>query len=110
MRSDTPITSELIRYAHGVVFGDLYDWAGRWRTVTISKLGVVWPPPDYLDDAMQAFEREILVTYPAASLVSDEEFCKALGHIQRERPLYRSCQSSNVEGVRSDDRPDEGCA
>ena len=31
---------------------------------TTSKPGVTWPPPDYLDDAMQAFEREILVTYP----------------------------------------------
>ena len=36
VRSDTPLTSELIRYAHGIVFGDLYEWAGRWRTVTIS--------------------------------------------------------------------------
>ncbi len=26
VQSDTPITSELIRYAHGVVFGNLYDW------------------------------------------------------------------------------------
>src|SRR5207249_2864941 len=44
VRSDTPITTEFIGYVHGMIFRDLYDWAGRWRTVRISKPGVSWPP------------------------------------------------------------------
>lgn len=100
VRSDTPITSELIRYAHGVVFGDLYDWAGRWRTVTISKPGVTWPPPDYLDHTMQEFEREVLVMYPAASLVSDEEFCNALGHIQGEFLAIHPFREGNARTIK----------
>lgn len=67
VQSDTPMTSELILYVHSVVFGDLYDWAGRWRTVTISKPEVTWPPPDYLDEAMRTFEYEVLAMHVRSS-------------------------------------------
>lgn len=100
VQSDTPITSELIRYVHGVVFGDLYDWAGRWRTVTISKPGVTWPPPDYLDDAMREFEHEVLVMYPASSLNTDQEFCKALGHIQGEFLAIHPFREGNARTIK----------
>lgn len=53
VRSDTSITSELIRYVHITIFGELYEWAGQWRRVRISKPGVSWPPPDFLDEAME---------------------------------------------------------
>jgi fido (protein-threonine AMPylation protein) len=36
----TPITCELLRHIHATIFGKLYDWAGRWRTVWIQKPGV----------------------------------------------------------------------
>ncbi len=100
VRSDTPMTSELIRYVHGVVFGDLYDWAGRWRTVTISKPGVTWPPPDYLDDAMRKFEHEVLVAYPSSSLTDDLEFCKALGHIQGEFLAIHPFREGNARTIK----------
>src|SRR5947209_8531720 len=48
VRSDTPLTVALTRHVHGVIFGGLYAWAGRWRTVRISKPGASWPPPDFL--------------------------------------------------------------
>lgn len=100
VRSDTPITSELIRHVHGVVFGDLYEWAGRWRTVTISKPGVTWPPPDYLSEAMKAFEHEVLVVYPASSLSTDQEFCKALGHIQGEFLAIHPFREGNARTIK----------
>ena len=100
VRSDTPITSELIHYTHDVVFGDLYDWAGRWRTVTISKPGVTWPPPDYLDDAMREFECEVLRAYPASSLKTDQEFCKALGHIQGEFLAIHPFREGNARTIK----------
>lgn len=52
VRSDTLITTQLILYVHQLVFEDLYDWAGRWRTVRISKPGVSWPLPNFLEQAM----------------------------------------------------------
>ncbi len=49
VRMDTPMTCELLRHIHGRIFGDLYAWAGCWRTVWISKPGITWPAPDFLD-------------------------------------------------------------
>lgn len=100
VRSTTPITTELIRYAHGIVFGNLYEWAGRWRTVTISKPGVTWPPPDYLEPAMQEFEGDVLKKYPADLLKSDDEFCKALGHIQGEFLAIHPFREGNARTIK----------
>lgn len=100
VRSDTPITSELIHYVHGVIFGDLYEWAGRWRTVTISKPGVTWPPPDYLDQAMKEFERDVLSKYPVSSLKNDQNFCEALGHIQGEFLAIHPFREGNARTIK----------
>jgi fido (protein-threonine AMPylation protein) len=29
VKVDTPLTCDLLRTIHGVIFGDLFDWAGR---------------------------------------------------------------------------------
>lgn len=100
VQSDTPITTELIRYAHGVIFGNLYTWAGRWRSVTISKPGVTWPPPDYLDEAMRMFEQEILPLYPASALHDDQAFCSALGHIQGEFLAIHPFREGNARTIK----------
>ncbi|MDO8648345.1 MAG: Fic family protein [Candidatus Peregrinibacteria bacterium] len=100
MRSDTPISSELIQYVHGRIFSDLYGWAGRWRTVSISKEGTAWPPPDYLDEAMSAFERDVLSKYPATSLVADDLFCKAVGHIQGEFLAIHPFREGNARTIK----------
>ena len=83
-RSDTPMTTELLRYIHECAFGDLYAWAGRWRTVRISKPGAHWPPPDYLEEGMRQFERDVLRRYPASALRDDDGFCEAVARIQGE--------------------------
>jgi fido (protein-threonine AMPylation protein) len=58
VRMDTPMTCDLLRHIHARIFGDLYEWAGRWRTVWISKPGTTWPPPDFLDRTMGGYERD----------------------------------------------------
>ena len=60
VRTDTTMTCELVCHIHLRIFGDLYQWAGRWRTVWVSKPGITWPAPDFLDNNMHEFEREIL--------------------------------------------------
>jgi len=98
--SDTPISVELILHVHQVIFGDLYEWAGRWRTVTISKPGVTWPPPDYLDDAMKEFEQDVLSNYPVSSLQDDEQFCSALAHIQGEFLAIHPFREGNARTIK----------
>ena len=98
--SDTPITIALILHVHQVIFSDLYAWAGRWRTVTISKSGVTWPPPDYLDVAMQEFERDVLSKYPVLSLQDDGKFCSALAHIQGEFLAIHPFREGNARTIK----------
>lgn len=98
--SDTLITTELILHVHQVIFSDLYEWAGRWRTVTISKPGVTWPPPDYLDQAMQEFERDVLSKYPVLSLQDDGQFCTALAHIQGEFLAIHPFREGNARTIK----------
>ena len=39
VRTDTPMTCDQLRHIHDRIFGELYEWAGRWRAVQISKAG-----------------------------------------------------------------------
>jgi cell filamentation protein len=100
VRTDTPITNELIRYTHKTVFGDLFAWAGRWRTVKISKDTTVWPPPDFLESAMQEFERDVLKRYPASILTTDEAFCTAVGHVQGEFLAIHPFREGNARTIK----------
>lgn len=97
---DTPLTTELILYVHHVIFGDLYEWAGHLRTVRISKPGASWPPPDFLDQAMQQFEENVLREYPATDLTSDELFCDAVGHIQGEFLAIHPFREGNARTIK----------
>lgn len=96
----TPITSDLIRSVHERIFGGLYEWAGRWRTVWISKPGTTWPSPDYLDGLMDSFEREILRRYPAAALTTDDLFCRAVAELQGEFLVIHPFREGNARTIK----------
>lgn len=97
---DTPMTVALIREIHARIFGQLYDWAGRWRTVWISKPGMTWPPPDFLDAAMREFEQKVLGAYPATALETDESFCAGAGRIQGEFLVIHPFREGNARTIK----------
>ena len=100
IRSDTQISSELIKHVHGRIFSDLYEWTGRWRGVAISKEGTAWPPPDFLDEAMSIFEQDVLSKYPAATLIAGDLFCQAVGHIQGEFLAIHPFREGNARTIK----------
>jgi cell filamentation protein len=100
VRTDTPMTTELLRHIHREIFGAIYEWAGRWRTVTISEPGAIWPPPIYLDQAMREFERDVLRRYPAALLRGDDAFCMAAGEIQGEFLAIHPFREGNARTIK----------
>lgn len=100
LTKDTPITTDLIRRIHGHIFGDLYEWAGRWRTVWISKPGTTWPSPDYLNRLMGAFERQILRRYPARFLTTDNLFCRAAAEMQGEFLVIHPFREGNARTIK----------
>ena len=58
---DTAITPELICRMHRDWLGDLYEWAGRYRTVDVSKGGFSWPPAFRVEQNMRMIEGEVLL-------------------------------------------------
>lgn len=100
MRTDTPITCDLLRHIHARIFDGLYEWAGRWRSVWIKKPGITWPAPDFLDRNMQLFEQTVLCKYPAEVLKEDDSFCNAAGHIQGEFLVIHPFREGNARTIK----------
>src|SRR5262249_7738894 len=100
VRLDTSLTNELIRYVHAVIFGKIYAWAGRYRTVTISKPGITWPPPPFLAASMDLFERDVLRKIQPPKLVDDEEFCRVVAEIQGEFLVVHPFREGNARTIK----------
>ena len=100
VRMQTPMTCDLIRHIHIRIFGDLFEWAGKWRTVWISKPGTTWPPPDFLQPSMEAFEREVLAKHRANTLSDQAAFCAAVGEIQGEFLVIHPFRDSNARTIK----------
>jgi cell filamentation protein len=57
---ETKFTLDLIFRIHKHFLGRIYSWAGKIRTVNVSKQGFTWPPPQFLDRALLEFESDAL--------------------------------------------------
>jgi cell filamentation protein len=65
-----PITLELIVRLHMEMFGDIYPWSGKWRSVTLHKGDgpTQWPMPAFgIEPVIQQFERDVLAKTPFIS-------------------------------------------
>lgn len=100
VKMDTPLTCELLKHIHAVIFGELFAWAGRWRRVNISKPGVVWPAAAFLEPSMQAFERDVLRHFPNSALTTDTAFCAAVGKIQGEFLAIHPFREGNARTIK----------
>jgi cell filamentation protein len=100
VRIDTPMTCKLLCHIHLRIFADLYEWAGRWRTVWISKSDITWPAPDFLERNMAEFECNVLHKYPAGSLEDDDSFCAAVGEIQGEFLVIHPFREGNARTIK----------
>jgi cell filamentation protein len=100
VRVDTPLTSDLVRYVHERIFGELYEWAGRWRTVNISKPGITWPPPAFLDRNMLSLEQNVLQRHTAESCHDEEAFARAVAEIQGEFLVIHPFREGNARAIK----------
>lgn len=100
VRTDTPMTCELLCHVHATIFGDIYDWAGRWRTVWIQKPGITWPPPDFLDQSMADYEKAVLAKWSASGIHDDATFCEAVGEIQGEFLTIHPFREGNARTIK----------
>ncbi len=100
VRTGTPLTCEFLQHIHGRIFGDLYAWAGQWRTVWLSKPGITWPAPDFLERNMAEYEVNVLRRHPPISLSDDNAFCSAVGEIQGEFLVVHPFREGNARTIK----------
>ncbi len=57
---DTRLTAEILRRMHQDWLGGIYEWAGRYRTVELTKVDFRWPPAFRVGANMATFEKGVL--------------------------------------------------
>lgn len=57
----TKFTVKYLHQIHKLALGDLYSFAGNLRTVNMSKGGFIFPASRFLPEAMDVFEKEMLL-------------------------------------------------
>ena len=60
---------------HNDWLGGIYEWAGRYRTVELSKDGFAWPPAFRVAENMAAFESGLLREFDAAPARRHSGYC-----------------------------------
>lgn len=65
LRDDTPLTADLIREVHRELMGEIYPFAGEWRTVALAKGSGFWPlPPNGIEPHMARIDEQLLSKTP----------------------------------------------
>jgi cell filamentation protein len=100
VRTDTRLTCELLKYIHRAIFGPLYEWAGRYRTVWISKPGTTWPAPGFLAQGMADFEQQVLRPCEPAALSDDTAFSEMVAAIQGEFLVIHPFREGNARTIK----------
>ena len=60
----TKFNLKYIKRIHKLSLGHLYSFAGKYRTVNMSKEGFLFPAAEFLAQNMDTFEKEILINLP----------------------------------------------
>lgn len=65
LRDDSPLTAELVREIHRELMGEIYPFAGEWRTVPLARGRGVWPlPPNGVGPHMDELDRTLFSRTP----------------------------------------------
>lgn len=88
---------------HRYLFQDVYDWAGELRTVTISKPGAIFPPPQHLRATLDTIFAELARDKLLKSLNSSDWAKRAayfLGEINAIHPFREGNGRAQREFIR----------
>jgi cell filamentation protein len=84
---------------HKLALGKLYSFAGKPRTVNISKGGFMFPPAKYLEQSLTDFEENVLKKLPAI-YSSKDELIKAVAKVHAELLFIHPFREGNGRTAR----------
>ena len=83
LTSQTKFNIKYIKRIHKLSLGHLYSFAGKFRTVNMSKGGFLFPAAKFISQNMDNFEKEILLNLPA-KYESDKALIKDIAKVHGE--------------------------
>jgi len=100
LSDDTPLTVNLVRDLHRELMGEIYPFAGEYRTVSISKGDAHWPlPPDGIAPHMARLEESLLSRSPFSSADHDA-LCRVVAEVMNEILAIHPFREGNGRTVR----------
>jgi cell filamentation protein len=100
LHDDTPITVELVRDIHRELMGEIYPFAGEWRTVQLEKGGTLWPlPPNGIAPHMAQLEEELFSRTPFYEPDKDA-LCGFVAELMNEILAVHPFREGNGRAVR----------
>ena len=88
-------TAKLLCQMHADWLGKIYEWAGCYRTVEMSKSGFIWPPAYRVAANMDSFESKLLRNYTPFRSQNPEEDCVALAKVHADFLLIHPYREGN---------------
>ena len=93
--TETEFTAELICQMHHDWLGEIYPWAGQYRTVEMSKGGFAWPPAHRVSENMAQFEAKHLRQNTPFRCGNMEEATQRLATVHAELLLIHPFREGN---------------
>lgn len=93
--TDTRFTTSIIRQMHGDWLGGIYEWAGCYRTVDMSREGFRFPPAYLIEGNMQEFERSTLAAAKPCKTAPVHEVCETVAKVHAELLLIHPFREGN---------------
>ena len=95
----TQFNLEYILRIHNLALGHLYDFAGKTRSVNISKAGFMFAPAMFLEQTLNEFDKNILHKLPD-SYDSDEVIIKDIAIVHAELLFIHPFREGNGRTAR----------
>lgn len=92
---DTGFTADLLKQMHSDWLGAIYEWAGCYRTVDMSRGGFQFPPAYLIAENMQRFETGFLAVYTPCRPGPVREVCEAVARVHAELLLIHPFREGN---------------
>jgi cell filamentation protein len=80
---------------HRLWMGSIYEWAGKYRQVTMSKNGFPFASPLFIPNLMAEFERDFLLKYTPCVFSTREDLIYALSVVHVEFLLIHPFREGN---------------
>jgi cell filamentation protein len=89
-----------IQYIHRVIFGEIYEWAGEYRNVKLSKDEFVFARAKFIPDLMEQFSEEVLKRETPPKTKTKKSLARLLAKIHVELVLIHPFREGNGRTIR----------